>query len=142
MLSRAVRALRSLPAVRAAALVLGTAGAAAADRVGPAEFERLTEGRVLTFFVDEAPYGAEAYLPGREVIWQNAAGACLFGRWEGRGEDICFTYDDAPEETVCWAVERDAEGLTAAMVGDPLGLRLRFGPERPQALVCEPDPGT
>ncbi|MEM6438726.1 MAG: hypothetical protein AAF763_03375 [Pseudomonadota bacterium] len=125
-----------------AGLALGAIGASAAERIGPAAFERLTEGRVLTFLSQGRPYGAEQYLPGRRVIWQGVSGVCLFGRWEGRGEDICFTYDDAPEQRTCWVVERDAEGLTAAIVGDPLGLRLRFGPERPQPLVCTPDPAT
>ena len=117
------RAARPRPGAAAAAIAASAiAGLAALDpavaqnpdaqqTMSAAAFEAFTRGRTLTYFIDGEPYGIEAYLPGRQVIWRLIGADCQYGEWFGRGADICFVYDDDPEVEHCFAYVADGDGL-------------------------------
>ncbi|MEO0929895.1 MAG: hypothetical protein AAFY14_04505 [Pseudomonadota bacterium] len=65
-------------------------------------FETYAEGRTLGYSVgNRDPYGTERYLPNRRVIWTTIDGRCSTGSWFPSEEQICFLYDDDPDQK-CW----------------------------------------
>lgn len=134
---------------RAALFALAATGAAAAAAVVSAEglpgprvtaeaFEAETEGRTLRFEAAGRPHGAERYLPGREVIWQDVEGTCRRGVWREAGGAFCFLYEDDLDGWTCWDVWREGGALAARPVGAPEGaptLRVSGVSDRP--LVCD-----
>lgn len=108
---------------------------------GP-EFEAATTGRTLTFSIDGTPYGAEQYFAGQRLQWSFLDGRCLTGRWEARGRQICFTYEDRPDETTCWEFWAEAGGLRARVAGDPGATARYTARETDGPLYCMgPDAG-
>jgi len=109
--------------IAAALLVFLSAPAllAAQSAMSGAEFEAYTEGRTLYFGSEGQDYGAEDYLPGREVRWSFLDGECKEGFWYEQpgpaGPEICFVYEDRPGEPQCWIFERTASGLRAIFQG-------------------------
>lgn len=83
-------------------------------------FESYATGRTLFYGLGGEIYGAEQYLPGREVIWAFTGEECRRGRWFPAGERICFVYEDDPE-THCWSFFDTGAGLVAEFAGDPPG---------------------
>jgi hypothetical protein len=128
-------------ALAAAALACLAGGAAAEGLPGPrvtAEaFAAETEGLTLRFESGGRPHGAEQYLPGREVIWQDVDGACRRGVWRPEGGAICFLYELDFDGWTCWDVWREDGALAARPVGSSEGtaaLKVSGVSERP--LVC------
>ncbi|MDX8354453.1 hypothetical protein [Cognatiyoonia sp. IB215182] len=84
------------------ALCLIASTAQAQDAMNANEFEDYAEGRTLGYSVGRAaPYGTERYLPNRRVIWTTIDGRCSTGSWYPIEDQICFLYDDDPDEK-CW----------------------------------------
>ncbi len=86
-------------------------------------FERLVEGRTMTFGLSgQEPYGIERYLPDRRVIWAFIGEACVEGRWYPEEDTICFVYEDGTGPQ-CWQFykARDGveDGLRALFTSDP-----------------------
>jgi hypothetical protein len=46
-------------------------------------------------------YGIEEFLPGQRAIWKDALG-CKTATWDLVGDQICFYYEDDPENPDCW----------------------------------------
>ena len=133
--------MRATAVLAALALAAALPAAAQETRVTPDAFEAESEGWTLRFTLDGLFYGAEQYRPGRSVVWQDASGRCVAGRWFAAGEDVCFAYEDRPG-AVCWGVWRDEAGLFARLAGDPEGDRLRVAGRERAPLVCPgPDAG-
>lgn len=107
--------------------------------IGPSAFESLTTGRTLSFGLEGTHYGAEQYLPGREVIWRLGDGACISGSWFARGEDICFVYDALSGEQ-CWRFTRRAGRVRASSLGGALELDVTGSSDAPIACPA-PDTG-
>lgn len=86
------------------------------------EFEAYTEGRTLYFGSNGFDYGAEDYLPDRQVRWSFLDGQCKEGFWYEQagadGPEICFVYEDRPEAPQCWTFERTGQGLRATFQGE------------------------
>jgi len=126
----------------AAALLALAAGGAAAEglpgpRVTAEAFEAETEGRTLRFEAAGRAHGAERYLPGRDVIWQDVDGTCRRGVWREAGGAFCFLYENDPDGWTCWDVWREDGTLAARPVGAPEGtpaLRVSGVSDRP--LAC------
>jgi len=100
-----------------------------------AGFDQFTRGRVMDHYDGGALYGAEQYLPGRRVIWQDGEG-CMRGHWSDTPEGlICFDYE-GQETRWCWSYRPDAEGgLAAHLEGDTGGAPILLKP-RPGRLSC------
>ena len=67
-----------------------------------AEFDSLTRGKTFdTYDAASGLYGIETFLSGKRVIWRDSE-RCMHGTWEQVGEQICFMYEDHPDEPDCW----------------------------------------
>ena len=99
-------------------------------------FEALTRGKVMNHFQFGGMYGAEEYLPGRRVIWQDGEG-CMRGHWtEASPGLLCFRYDGTAE-TWCWAyIQRADGGFDALLDGKPGDNPITLQPGR-GPLSCE-----
>lgn len=134
--------MRLIP-VLAASLVAATTALADGRAITGPEFEALTDGKTLTFSQNGRTYGAEQYLPDRQVIWRYLGGQCETGRWYAEGERLCFVYENGPGP-LCWIFEA-REGTYFARrddlpSGDASELKLETITEVP--LVCAgPDLG-
>lgn len=95
-------------------LALSAAGASAADpKMSASSFEAYTTGKTLFYGRNGSSYGAERYLPNRRVIWSFLDGECKDGSWYPQGENICFLYDDRPDDPQCWSFTQGPNGLIA-----------------------------
>ena len=118
--------------IRALALVL-LAAPAAAQTLDGAGFAAYVTGKTLSFALpDGTPFGTERYDTGRRVLWSASPGECQEGSWFYRDGLICFTYTTDPEPK-CWTVTRTDRGLRAESTG---GTVLFEATEAPQPLVC------
>ena len=125
---------RAAPAAALFAAVAGLAAAAEAP-MSPAEFERYTTGKTLTFFTMGRPYGQEDYREGRRVVWSFLDGECKDGTWYAQGNEICFVYEGAPVPQ-CWLFYREAGGLRAVFQGDDGATELYEAGESEEPMIC------
>lgn len=109
----------------------------AADGPMSAEaFEEYATGRTLYFGSEGLAYGAEQYLPGREVIWTFLNGECQRGHWYEQAGMICFIYEKAPDAPQCWSFFSDGAGLSARFEGDPEATELYEVEQDDAPLIC------
>ena len=80
------------------------------------EFDAYVTGRTLTFGSAGQPYGIEEFRPGRRTTWAFIGEECREGRWFPRDEQICFIYDDLPEQQHCWIFWQGDTGLIARFI--------------------------
>lgn len=64
-------------------------------------FDALTLGKRMDTFDPLTLYGIEEFLPGQRAIWKDAFG-CKTATWDQVGDQICFSYEDDPENPDCW----------------------------------------
>ena len=64
-------------------------------------FDALTLGKRMDTFDPLSLYGVEEFLPGQRSIWKDATG-CKTATWKQVGAQICFFYDDSPDDPDCW----------------------------------------
>lgn len=109
----------------------------AADRPLTAEeFDALTRGTTLdTYDTTFGLYGWETYLPGRRVIWKDAEG-CMTGTWSQVGEQICFVYETAPDDPVCWAYFDRGDHIAGWLDGDPARMSIELVDRGTPPLSC------
>jgi hypothetical protein len=104
------------PLLRAAIATLILAGPAAAQPVvAPQDFERMSEGRTMTFTLFGQPFGAEQFFAGRRSLWQYADGECEEGKWHAKGDAICFVYPSSPAPH-CWHFRGSGDAFTAHLL--------------------------
>jgi len=101
-----------------------------------AEFEAYVTGRTLTFGMDGIPYGIEEFHPGRRTTWAFIGDECRVGRWFDREDQICFIYDDAPDQEHCWVFWRGEEGLNARFIGEGAQTELYEVQRSTRPLIC------
>jgi hypothetical protein len=132
------------PVLALAVAVFGAAGPALAQEpMTGAEFEAYTTGKTLLYDFQGETYGGEDYLPGRRVRWSFLDGHCLNGTWYEDAPAICFTYEDAPDEPVCWLFYDRPGGLVAELQGAASPQELYETGEAQKPLFClGPDVGT
>ncbi|MGR3323233.1 MAG: hypothetical protein ACU0DK_15030, partial [Pseudooceanicola sp.] len=97
------------------ALGPGVQMARAADRpMSAAEFDAYSRGKTFYYGAGGEAYGVEEYLPDRRVRWSFLDGECKDGHWyEAAGGQICFVYEDTPDDPQCWTFFLEPEGLVA-----------------------------
>ncbi len=81
------------------------------------EFDSLTAGTTFDTYSFGSIYGVEKFLPGRRSLWQDANG-CMYGTWAQVGDQICFTYEDDPENPDCWSYFRSDDGIIGYFQGN------------------------
>lgn len=109
---------------------------AAQTPMSAAEFEAYVTGRTLTFGLDGMPYGIEEFRPGRRTTWAFMGDECREGRWFDREEQICFVYDDFPEQEHCWIFWRGEDGLSARFFGEGEQTELYEVQRSNRPLIC------
>jgi len=110
--------------------------AAAQDALSAESFDALTRGKTYYYSSGGRPYGAEEYLEGRRVRWSFLDGQCLEGRWWAENDNICFVYDDAPDDPHCWVFRQGSGGLTATLADEPSGRELYEVEKSDKPLHC------
>ena len=104
------------------ALLLGLPLAAMAEDIRPLsveEFDRLTLGRTFNSIdIEMGHYGTATYGSGHRLQWAGA-GLCLNGVWRQHpgSEQICFSFDDAPEDEFCWIFGQQNGQLVGWLAG-------------------------
>ncbi|MEM6620472.1 MAG: hypothetical protein AAF631_14410, partial [Pseudomonadota bacterium] len=97
--------------------LLALASPAAAETiVSPEAFQRMSEGRTMTFSRGGEFYGAEQFYTRRRSLWQYADGTCTDGEWYAEGDYICFVYEESPVPQ-CWHFIEKPGGFAARARG-------------------------
>lgn len=132
----------ALKATLVALTMMHASGASAAQTpMSAEEFEAYTTGKTLYFFSQGQAYGVEEYREGRRVVWSFLDGQCKDGVWFPVGEQICFVYEDNPEQQ-CWTFYRESGGLRAVFEGSDSGTELYEAGEADEPMLClGPDVG-
>ena len=107
----------------------------AEGKLSATEFDALTRGKTFYYGKDGAPYGAEQYLEGREVVWSFLDGKCKRGQWYEEAGLICFVYED-PADPQCWSFESQTGGLIARFENDPAATELYEVTQNPKPMLC------
>ncbi|WP_425098822.1 hypothetical protein [Tropicibacter sp. S64] len=120
---------------------LSTLGAIAAEPMSAGEFERYVDGKTLYFGLAGQAYGAEEYLPDRQVRWSFLDGKCKEGFWYEEAGEICFVYEDTPDPQ-CWSFFREDDKLRAVFENDPASTVLYEAQQNEEPMMClGPDVG-
>ncbi|MEL6839751.1 MAG: hypothetical protein AAFP85_10690 [Pseudomonadota bacterium] len=110
--------------------------AAAQEPMNAAEFDAYVTGRTITFRTELNPtFGVERYLPGRRVMWSAFDGTCRYGVWFESNGDICFLYDDDPENK-CWTIYEEPDGLRGIYTTRPPATVIFEVKDREDPLIC------
>lgn len=108
---------------------------AASDLMTADEFEAYVTGKTLFYGQGGAPYGAEIYLPDRQVKWSFLDGECKDGYWYDDAGLICFVYEDNPDPQ-CWSFEQHPGGLVARFENNPDGTELYEANDHGREMLC------
>ena len=104
--------------MRMIAVLMLAAGPAMADTPLNAKgFERLTQGKTMTWTFVDYVEGIEQYLPDRRVIWATPDKTCTEGYWYPKGKAICFEYNGS-STPVCHIMSSGAYGISALNILD------------------------
>jgi hypothetical protein len=90
--------------------------AVAETPMSAAEFDAYATGKTLTYAYSGSVFGTEEYLPGRAVRWAFTEDKCQYGKWYEKDTQICFLYEDDPDEQ-CWEFFNTPTGLRAQFMG-------------------------
>lgn len=105
------------------------------------EFDAYATGKTLSYAQDGEVWGSEQYLEGRKVVWTFSGQECQYGRWYPDADAICFVYDNDPAPQ-CWHFFREAKGLRAEFLDDPVNTNLSEVSQSQQPVTCPgPDLG-
>ncbi|MGY6550002.1 MAG: hypothetical protein ACXIU7_13515 [Roseinatronobacter sp.] len=118
------------------ACVMLHSAATAQTPMSASEFEAYVTGRTLTFGQGGVPYGVEEFRPGRRTTWAFIGEECREGLWFEREEQICFIYEDSPDQEHCWIFWRTEDGLAARFMGDGPGTELYEVQSSSRPLIC------
>ena len=100
-------------------------------------FDALTRGRTMDTHDEETGrYGVETFLPGRRVIWRDAA-KCTRGIWEEIDGQICFTYEQNDNNPVCWEYEVEGDFIRGWYRGDRGTVPIRLEESTQGPVSCE-----
>lgn len=99
------------------------------------EFQRYTEGKTLFFGLEGEAYGVERYRPNRRVTWSFLDGRCKDGEWFPSGDQICFVYEDSPDQH-CWQFFLQNGQLVARFGNNPEDLPVYETQEQDKPMMC------
>lgn len=110
--------------------------ATAQDMLDADSFDALTQGKTFYYSSGGQPYGAEEYLENRRVRWSFLDGQCVEGHWWQEGDQICFVYDERPDEPQCWTFWMEGGGLAAQFAGESGGRLLYEMEQSSKPMLC------
>lgn len=127
-----------LPAIALAATLAVPALAAKVETPMTAEeFSAYATGKTLSYAQNGEVWGSEQYLPGQGVVWTFSGQECQYGKWyaDADADAICFVYDTDPTPQ-CWHFFREAKGLRAEFLDDPVNTNLSEVSQSETPLDC------
>lgn len=105
-------------------------------------FDAYTRGKTLFYGSLGQTYGVERYLDNRRVIWSFLDGECKHGSWYEEDGQICFVYEDRPNDPQCWTFRETPSGLIAQFENDPGSTELYEAQDIGEEMLCYgPDVG-
>ncbi|QMU60149.1 MAG: hypothetical protein GKR98_16780 [Boseongicola sp.] len=108
----------------------------AQDRaLSPEEFEAIVTGQTLLYSSMGRTFGAEKYLPNRQVRWSFLDGICEDGEWYVSGDLICFIYETI-EGPQCWSFFLNDGRIMARFENDPGATELYETDRQSEPLYC------
>lgn len=117
-------------------LILTAAPAFAETPMTAEEFDARVTGRTLSFGAPGNPnFGVEMYLPDNRVLWSRGDGNCTQGEWFAQDGDICFRYENDPEDK-CWAIYDEPGGIRAIFTTRPNTTVIFEADEGSTPLIC------
>lgn len=108
-----------------------SAGAMSAE-----DFDAYTRGKTLYYGAGGQAYGVERYLEGRRVVWSFLDGHCKDGTWYEEAGQICFVYEDRPDDPQCWTFRQGPGGLIAQFENDPTATELYEAQDIGEEMLC------
>lgn len=123
----------------ACVFVLASIGLAQAQDtyLSGAEFDAYTAGKTLNYMREGITYGAEQYLPDRQVVWAFEGDECIKGFWyEPEPTLICFSYEGGENGPQCWKFSLGNGGLHAVLDMAEPATELYETQQSPKPLFC------
>jgi hypothetical protein len=117
-------------------LTIAASAAPAGEPLSAEAFDNYTRGKTLFYGQNGEVYGAEIYLDNRRVRWSFLDGDCKEGSWYEEAGQICFIYEDAPEDPQCWSFSKGAQGLIARFQNMPGATELYEAGDIGQEMIC------
>ncbi|WP_405049019.1 hypothetical protein [Roseobacter fucihabitans] len=108
----------------------------AGEPMSAQEFDDYTRGKTLFYGQGGASYGAERYMSNRRVQWSFLDGQCKEGEWYEEGGQICFIYEDNPDDPQCWTFSEKGSGLIARFQNLPGTTELYEAGDMGQEMIC------
>ena len=99
-------------------------------------FDSYTQGKTLFYGNGGEAYGVERYMSDRRVVWSFLDGRCKEGQWYEEAGQICFVYDDRPNDPQCWTFEQHSGGLVARFENDPISTPLYEARDMNEEMLC------
>ncbi|MEM1075141.1 MAG: hypothetical protein AAF665_18600 [Pseudomonadota bacterium] len=116
--------------------------ARAAEPMNGAAFDAYTRGKTLYYGQNGQAYGAEVYLDNQRVKWSFLDGQCKDGYWYEQADQICFVYEDTPDDPQCWAFSTENGRLIARFENLPDSTELYEAQDIGEEMIClGPDVG-
>jgi hypothetical protein len=100
-----------------ATLILAAAPAFAQTPLNAEDFDAATVGATITYDYGNGIFGTEEYLEDRRVRWAFDGDLCIYGIWYQKGEEICFDYEDRPNDPVCWLYFLEGGKIRGLLMG-------------------------
>lgn len=97
-------------------------------QIPPDEWEEMTEGRTVYYYIGQEYFGREYYLPGSNAVrFEHVSGQCLEGVWTHLEESFAYCYR-WPGDTPCFLhFEEGGQTLIQPVTptGEPTGSSLQ-----------------
>ena len=90
-------------------------------------FDALTRGKRMDTYDPNNLYGVEEFLSGQRSVWRDTQG-CMSATWKQVGEQICFFYEDRPNDPDCWVYKEHKGAIWGWYNGQPDGSVVRLVP--------------
>ncbi len=94
--------MKRLCAASLSALLFSATGVPAQQQLSAEQFEAEAAGKTIYTRGRNFSYGAEHHFTDRRVTLLFTSGECMSGRWEPRGDQICYSYLHEPGRWHCW----------------------------------------
>lgn len=112
---------------------------AAQQQISAGQFETEVAGKTVYTRSDDAVVAGEHHFRDRRVTLLFESGECLSGRWEPRGDQICYVYHEDPGRWHCWTYHDAGSGARMFRLAsdDPDATRLDVTKTDTTPLHCE-----
>ena len=123
-------------------LILLATQAQAETPLDAAGFDAATRGDTITYDYGGGVFGTEEYLDDRRVRWAFEGDLCIYGVWYQQQDQICFQYENDPNDPACWLYFLEDGKIRGRYMGDGGGWEILESSRDGGPLPCAgPDVG-